>query len=80
MQQILEDQARDVSPLVNSLGQEVKRSTLSSKKLSQDSPLLGERVVVEVELHSAGASLTQVDFHIPIVLSTFNQTFVCIFR
>ena len=32
---------------------------------------------VEVELHSAGASLTQVDIHIPIVLSTFNQAFVC---
>ena len=32
---------------------------------------------VEVELHSAGASLTQVDIPFPIVLSTFNQTFVC---
>ena len=48
---------------------------LTSKKLSQDSPLLGERVVVEMELHS-GASFHQVDILIPIVLSTFNQTFV----
>ena len=34
-------------------------------------------MVVEVELHSAGASLHQVDIHLQIVLSTFNQTFVC---
>ena len=32
---------------------------------------MGERVVVEVELHS-GASFLQVDIHIPIVLSSFD--------
>ena len=55
-------------------GGEKKRSTLNSK-LSQDSPLLGERMAVEMELQS-GASLHQVDIHTPIVLSTFNQAFV----
>ena len=59
---------------------ENKRSTSTLKKPHQDSPLLGVRSVVGVELHSAGASLTQVDIHIPIVLSHFNQTFVSIFR
>ena len=49
---------------------ERKRSTLITK-LSQESPLSGERVVVEMELHS-GASFHQVDIHILIVLSTFN--------
>ena len=45
-------------------GGKKKRSTLTSKKSSQDSPLLGERVDVEVELHSV-ASFHQVDISHP---------------
>ena len=34
---------------------------------------MGERVVVEVELHS-GASFQQVNLHIPVFQSTFDKT------
>ena len=51
-------------------GGEKKRSTLTSNISHQKSPLLGERVAVEVELHS-GVSFHQVDVHILMILSNW---------
>ena len=51
-------------------GGEKKRSTLTSNIFHQKSPLLGERVAVEVDLHS-GVSFHQVHIHILMVLSNW---------